>query len=60
MNVKIKARWAKASDPDEGRHLQDSKGEGVLPLEPVPPGFRADRFDGEYLHGTIVMRTPDA
>ena len=50
---KIKARWATASDPDKGRHLQDSKGEGVIPLEPVPDGFRADHFDGVFLHGTV-------
>lgn len=55
MQHKLRARWAKASDPDEGRLLEtDGKAEGVWPLEPVPAGFRADKFDGEFVHGSIL------
>lgn len=50
--IKIKARWAKASDSELGRFLvRDGKSEGVWPLEDVPQEFRAEKFDGEYLWG---------
>jgi len=58
--TKIKARWATAADPDNPklRYLQDSKGEGVWPLEKVPECFHAEKFDSinGFLEGFIYKQ----
>lgn len=60
LERRVKARWATAGDPEEGRLCQwDGKAEGVWPLGPVPTGFKPNRptdLRNGCLYGTVTEK----